>query len=90
MKPRDPFSRRKFLSASAAVAKSAPAQPQTQSDAFRQHNLAIWYRSAAAKWTDALPLGNGRLGAMFFGGFGVVAVEAGKRYVVLFSQAAPA
>src|SRR6185437_7069157 len=26
------------------------------------------YRSPAAAWTDALPLGNGRLGAMAFGG----------------------
>ncbi len=28
----------------------------------------MWYRQAAAKWEDALPLGNGRLGAMVFGG----------------------
>lgn len=28
----------------------------------------LWYRSPAAEWTDALPLGNGRLGAMVFGG----------------------
>ncbi|MGO9261517.1 MAG: glycoside hydrolase N-terminal domain-containing protein [Bryobacteraceae bacterium] len=28
----------------------------------------LWYRQAAAKWEDALPLGNGRLGAMVFGG----------------------
>jgi len=28
----------------------------------------LWYREPAAKWTDALPLGNGRLGAMVFGG----------------------
>jgi alpha-L-fucosidase 2 len=28
----------------------------------------MWYRQPAAKWEDALPLGNGRLGAMVFGG----------------------
>ena len=28
----------------------------------------IWYRSPAEAWTEALPLGNGRLGAMAFGG----------------------
>ncbi len=28
----------------------------------------LWYRQPAAKWTDALPIGNGRLGAMVFGG----------------------
>ena len=28
----------------------------------------LWYRQPAVKWDDALPLGNGRLGAMVFGG----------------------
>ena len=28
----------------------------------------LWYRQAAVKWTEALPIGNGRLGAMVFGG----------------------
>ncbi|MHC4202783.1 MAG: glycoside hydrolase N-terminal domain-containing protein, partial [Planctomycetota bacterium] len=27
----------------------------------------LWYRRSARKWTEALPLGNGRLGAMVFG-----------------------
>ena len=27
----------------------------------------LWYRSPAAAWTEALPVGNGRLGAMVFG-----------------------
>lgn len=30
--------------------------------------LSLWYRAPAEKWTEALPLGNGRLGAMVFGG----------------------
>ncbi len=30
----------------------------------------LWYRRAATEWTEALPLGNGRLGAMVFGGVG--------------------
>lgn len=29
---------------------------------------AFWYSKPAVKWTEALPLGNGRLGAMVFGG----------------------
>src|ERR1019366_5344951 len=29
---------------------------------------ALWYAQPAVKWTDALPIGNGRLGAMIFGG----------------------
>jgi alpha-L-fucosidase 2 len=30
--------------------------------------LSLWYDEPAAEWTDALPVGNGRLGAMVFGG----------------------
>ena len=30
--------------------------------------LELWYDQPAVKWTEALPLGNGRLGAMVFGG----------------------
>ena len=29
--------------------------------------LELWYEQAASKWTEALPLGNGRLGAMLWG-----------------------
>ena len=30
-------------------------------------DLVLWYRRPAAKWTEALAVGNGRLGAMVFG-----------------------
>lgn len=30
--------------------------------------IKLWYKQPAKKWTDALPIGNGRLGAMIFGG----------------------
>ncbi|MCX6047564.1 MAG: glycoside hydrolase family 95 protein, partial [Chloroflexi bacterium] len=30
--------------------------------------LKLWYRQPAAQWVEALPIGNGRLGAMVFGG----------------------
>ncbi len=32
------------------------------------NRLSLWYRRPAAVWTEALPIGNGRLGAMIFGG----------------------
>ena len=31
-------------------------------------DLRLWYRQPAQKWTEALPIGNGRLGAMIYGG----------------------
>ena len=36
------------------------AQPETD-------NLKLWYDKPATQWVEALPLGNGRLGAMVFG-----------------------
>jgi alpha-L-fucosidase 2 len=30
--------------------------------------LSLWYRRPARRWVEALPIGNGRLGAMVFGG----------------------
>ncbi|BFH11662.1 hypothetical protein J6TS7_07620 [Paenibacillus dendritiformis] len=34
----------------------------------RDEDLTLWYARPAGKWTEALPLGNGRFGAMVFGG----------------------
>ena len=31
-------------------------------------DLTLWYEQTATEWTEALPIGNGRLGAMVFGG----------------------
>ena len=33
-----------------------------------QRSLTLWYRQPAHEWVEALPVGNGRLGAMVFGG----------------------
>lgn len=39
------------------------------SNSFAQNpSLKLWYNKPAAKWTEALPIGNGRIGAMIFGG----------------------
>ncbi len=39
----------------------------TQTISYAQSNK-LWYQQPAKTWTEALPLGNGRLGAMVFGG----------------------
>ncbi len=41
-----------------------------QVETKQNKDLTLWYRLPAKKWTDAFPLGNGRLAAMVFGGIG--------------------
>lgn len=36
--------------------------------AMKADDLKLWYRQPAKEWTEALPLGNSRLGVMLFGG----------------------
>lgn len=48
------------LMATTATGQSPPTAPSAP--------LTLWYRSPAASWNEALPIGNGRLGAMVFGG----------------------
>lgn len=52
--------RRQFLKAIPAAALAASGQSSSA--------LTLWYKRPASKWTEALPLGTGRLGAMVFGG----------------------
>ena len=52
--------RRRFLLALAAFPGDASAQNQS--------STRLWYRAPASNWNEALPVGNGRLGAMVFGG----------------------
>src|SRR4051794_32661428 len=65
------LSRRHFLatSASLAISKQVFAE-QSPEDAVSFQELKLWYDKPAAQWVDALPIGNGRLGAMVFGGGG--------------------
>lgn len=39
----------------------------TTHSAFSQTDLRLWYSQPARNWNEALPVGNGRLGAMIFG-----------------------
>jgi len=38
------------------------------STSAQENNHILWYNKPAEKWTDALPIGNGRLGAMIYAG----------------------
>src|SRR5438045_704088 len=37
-------------------------------DPAPNRDLVLWYPKPASQWVEALPVGNGRLGAMVFGG----------------------
>ena len=50
-----------FFTFNSGFAGSLPPEPSGT-------NLQLWFRQPAALWTEALPVGNGRLGAMVFGG----------------------
>lgn len=60
----------------AAFVSSAPGQLKLkhppmllgQADPPESPKSTLWYRQPARNWNEALPLGNGRLGAMVFGG----------------------
>jgi alpha-L-fucosidase 2 len=44
------------------------AEPKLTGDAPAPNEpLSLWYRQPSRAWTEALPIGNGRLGAMVFG-----------------------
>ncbi len=67
--------RRSFLASATMAGGAAAAALQSQLDASAEpndgtafDNLVLWYDKPAARWVDALPIGNGRLGAMVFGG----------------------
>jgi alpha-L-fucosidase 2 len=41
--------------------------PLIQVPLVAQKNLTLWYKQPARNWNEALPIGNGRIGAMIFG-----------------------
>ncbi len=55
-------SRRQFVAGISAAACARRASAQTPG------GLTLWYKKPAIVWSEALPIGNGRLGAMVFGG----------------------
>ncbi|HKX31316.1 MAG TPA: glycoside hydrolase family 95 protein [Blastocatellia bacterium] len=61
-------SRRSFLETISAAAAVSCFRPAHDAAAADQNPHLIWYRQPAVKWEEALAIGNGRLGAMIFGG----------------------
>src|SRR5438270_12743034 len=69
------LSRRRFVTAASAALGSLSLTAQTRVNGpgdgrgnKASETLRLWYEAPAERWVDALPVGNGRLGAMVFGG----------------------
>ena len=58
---------KKFLAVGFAFAIAFLFSPAVRAE-NSDNSLTLWYRQPATNWTSALPIGNGRLGAMIFGG----------------------
>jgi alpha-L-fucosidase 2 len=67
----DKVTRRGFLAIASSIAGTLwldRRSGKAQVSPGEAGDLKLWYTSPAAQWVDALPIGNGRLGAMVFGG----------------------
>lgn len=64
------LNRRETMAAMAAgtAAIAASIRSSGAATSAMPHPPTLWYRQPASEWTQALPVGNGRLGAMLFGG----------------------
>src|SRR5437899_6185094 len=71
------ITRRKFIKQSAFVSAALPLAAGALKAAAEEtsgvtgpgnQRLVLWYKKPASEWVEALPIGNGRLGAMVFGG----------------------
>ena len=72
------FTRRRFLVTASTVAGTLSLGKRfgwAQAPHSTPDGLKLWYTSPASQWVDALPIGNGRLGAMVFGGGAVTPVD---------------
>jgi alpha-L-fucosidase 2 len=65
------LTRRRFLATASTVAGTLSLNPRLglgQAQPTESGDLKLWYTKPATQWVDVLPIGNGRLGAMVFGG----------------------
>jgi len=71
--------RRHFLASASAVAGTVALADRfnfSQTPHATPDGLKLWYTAPAQQWVDALPIGNGRLGAMVYGGGAVTPLDA--------------
>ena len=69
--PMSRISRRRFLVTASSVAGSMPLTGRigwSEPEKAATGDLRLWYTAPASEWVEALPIGNGRLGAMIYGG----------------------
>ena len=64
------LTRRRFIQASASATASLAPYPLLARNRDSGAHERLWYTRPAARWEEALPIGNGRLGAMVFGRVG--------------------
>src|SRR5688572_26139859 len=57
-----------YLLLTIAFAATLNAQPSAHGENAFDPSNTIWFSAPAAKWDEAIPVGNGRLGGMVFGG----------------------
>src|SRR6476661_4684942 len=57
-----------MLTALVVIALAVGARSTTVVQTTAPSRNVLWYGAPAASWNEALPIGNGRLGAMVFGG----------------------
>lgn len=62
------LTRRQAIAAGAAAAGHGLVRLPANAAPPAPAQDVLWYRQPASTWTEALPVGNGRLGAMVFGG----------------------
>ncbi|HET9864699.1 MAG TPA: glycoside hydrolase family 95 protein [Steroidobacteraceae bacterium] len=62
------ITRRTAIKGGVAAGALAPWMVRAATPSAGEGDWRLWYRQPAEAWTEALPIGNGRLGAMIFGG----------------------
>jgi len=69
----------------ACIATTAAAQRPVETESA----LTLWYRQPAGEWVEALPVGNGRLGGMVFGGTSQERIQLNEQTVWSGDATAP-